>query len=788
MTTTKDDFDHGEYFINKLFFTTNITLNDKNKKVITFPKNWQNLNKDELHNDESDGAYCLITGERNNLFVIDFDDVDIYNELKEKYEILNNCFRVKTKKGYHCYFKFTDGLTPNNKKANLQKVDLLNNGACVVGAGSKVNGNIYYDAEYLGRPDLECPKELIDEIYQKYGNGKNKELLEYKNLDKDYNNMEMELKLKIVNLINNEYLDNYGTWRDICWAMDYEGFNIEQIRTISKKSNKYDENGFNNLFNNFVNNGSMKMGTLNYYARLSNETEYIKLMGYTTKNFNKFFNDLTDDGFAQLVFDNIGDDFIYQDDNLYIYFKDKWYKNNRVLCKKVISAFLQNTLTKILNILSNSLGNGNDDEQELIEKKIKVILQGLKKIKTVSVKNNILEALIIFLSGRLDNIEFDKHPYYLGFDNGVYDLKNKIFMKKQKHFYMTMSTNFNYNEQEDYKNVEFIQEFIEKIFPIEEERILYCCLLMRSFIGINNDKFVIANGCGGNGKSILHSLTYLTQGDYGYNIPNVVLTKPIKDGPNPEVAELHNKRFCYTEEPPANVGFSNATIKQLTGGANGVRARMCNSNNTKIHNTCSLFVNCNEKPRLQDNITDADVRRIFDILFRSLFTSNPDNSYYEYTYQADLRWLNDEFMDSYKNAYFIYLTRYLNIINADGFNFDKITPSEIKNRTNKYLTTCDVVSSWFFDNYEKSNDDTDVIQIKNIYEDFKESEGFINMNKKEKRLYNKSYFIEKVSTNVSLRKFYRERETRKIVQEKYAVKQMRNVLIGFKLKVDIDEE
>ena len=62
----------------------------------------------------------------------------------------------------------------------------------------------------------------------------------------------------------------------------------------------------------------------------------------------------------------------------------------------------------------------------------------------------------------------------------------------------------------------------------------------------------------------------------------------------------------------------------MTGGREGVRARMCNSNNTEYVNHCSLFINCNEKPKLQGTITNADSRRILDIPFRSTFTDNID--------------------------------------------------------------------------------------------------------------------------------------------------------------------
>lgn len=790
-----------DYFKNKLHFYTHIGLK-KNKDGILkkqfngLPIGWQNFtmkdcNKYNKTRQQDNTAFGLLTGEKNNLFVIDFDKPEIYDKYKEKYNILTKCFTVKTTKGYHCYFAYKNGLTNNNSKEQLNGVDLLTNNNFVVGPNSQVDGEVAYKIYYTGKPNLDCPNELINELRNEFGNKKESKNIKIK-IEKNsimketpvFKKLSDENKNKVVELIDVRFLDNRNDWRNICWAMDYEGFDREYIRHISMKSSKYDNEGFDNIFKNFSNNGSHRMGTLNYYARMSNESEYIKVMGYTDNKFNKFFNDLTDDGFADLIFENIGNDFVYQDEIIYVYYKNSWHENHKNLCKSVISTFLQTTLNKMLSILSNDKVNAEDDKQEIFEKRIQTILMALKKVKTVSSKNNILDAFIIKLSERLDKVEFDNYPYYICFNNGIYDLKHKEFIPKQKEFYLTMSTNFDYNPDEDVKNIQIIETLIEQIFPIEDERILYCCLLMRSFIGINNDKFVIANGCGGNGKSVLHSLTYLTQGDYGYILPSVVLSKEIKDGPNPEIAGIHKKRFTMAEEPDEKVGISNSTMKQLSGGGNGLRARKCNSNSTLIHLVCSLFINCNDIPKLQGSVKDADARRILDILFRSVFIDDPDKAFCDYAYKKNINWTDNKFLDNYKNAYFIYLTRYLDIINTDGFTFDNITPQIIKDRTKQYLSDCDAISSWFFDNYETSNDNTDIIQIKNLYEDFKLGEGFINMNKKEKRLYTKKYFLEKVATNIMLRKFYKEREQRKEIREKYNVKEMRNVLIGFIPKQD----
>ena len=112
----------------------------------------------------------------------------------------------------------------------------------------------------------------------------------------------------------------------------------------------------------------------------------------------------------------------------------------------------------------------------------------------------------MILSKRLDKIEFDNIPHLIAFDNGVFNLQTKQFEPKNKNYYMTMTTGYDYNEEEDEESIKTITELFDKVFPIEDERKLYGCLMMRSFFGKKIDKFMIANGGGGNGKSVIHYL------------------------------------------------------------------------------------------------------------------------------------------------------------------------------------------------------------------------------------------------------------------------------------------
>ena len=79
--------------------------------------------------------------------------------------------------------------------------------------------------------------------------------------------------------------------------------------------------------------------------------------------------------------------------------------------------------------------------------------------------------------------------------------------------------------------------------------------------GKNLEKFIIASGVGGNGKGLLNELALDLFGNYGCKMQNTVLLRPLKEGPNVEVAKLHKKRFVITQEPNSNYKINCSVMK-----------------------------------------------------------------------------------------------------------------------------------------------------------------------------------------------------------------------------------
>jgi len=307
-----------------------------------------------------------------------------------------------------------------------------------------------------------------------------------------------------------------------------------------------------------------------------------------------------------------------------------------------------------------------------------------------------------------------------------------------------MNTGYDWKEPTE-EEIDTVNNLINKILPIQEERDYYLSLLSTCLDGKVLDKFIIANGSGGNGKSFLHTFLVKSLGNYAMIGSNSILCENKKTGSNPELANLHMKRMVVFREPPEKNKFQNSIIKELTGDS-VLSCRGLYESNTKKTLCLTMIVECNKKPILAEKPTDADIRRIVDVLFPSKFTEMEDK-----IDNIKVFPINEEIKKTYwqnKHRYAI-----LNIL-MNYYSKKIEIPSGILERTNQYIEDCCDITKWFNENYEKTEDKNDIIKVKDIHLDFLYSEVYTNMSKHERKDYNKNYFTKFFSSHKIYNKFY----------------------------------
>lgn len=594
---------------------------------------------------------------------------------------------------------------------------------------------------------------------------------------------------ELADIIDTKYIDNYNDWTKLIWACRTDD-NFELAHYISQRGNKYDGDDAMTrmIYNDFKEsrNGFSK-ATFYHYAKISDPDAYATIRA----KYHPFteVEDITDNDLAKTFVKLYGYNHIYYDKAFYFFNGVLWERSEsgRHLKKSLLndlSMFYKNEAKNV----KKRLRYANDFERQQLQYTLNLLNGIVKRIQNSTSMNNLTNVVKVYIERSNEEVEFETNPYLFAFKNKIYDLKHNDWIEPCREDYLCVSTGYNWSEP-DAKDIETFEEFLKTIFPLADERKLYMTILATGLCGKTLEKFINANGSGGNGKGVINELAEMMFGNYSYNCANAVLLGPIKDGNNPTVANMRHKRIIFYREPDTTEQkkLNIATIKELTGGK-ALNARMNYSNDTKTVLVGTHILECNERPKLSGRVDDAVVRRLIDIPFRSVFTADPTEYFGDYVFEKNEFYKSVEFQTKFKCVLFKVLCKYWKQYQQLNENIDLFICDSVKERTSAYLEANDEFKSWFDERYTQTKVATDVLQIKDIYNAYKNGELWLNLSKRERRELNKRNFIEKVSGNIHFRKFYKEREKSKAIQQKYGVTLMRNVLIGFKETENADSE
>jgi phage/plasmid-associated DNA primase len=463
--------------------------------------------------------------------------------------------------------------------------------------------------------------------------------------------------------------------------------------------------------------------------------------------------------------------------NLKVY-NDKIFKFNGIYweeCKISVYYKMMNDLFfTLLDELNKSKYRKDTKYNDIYNK----ILGNLVKFRTSST----IKATWELLKGRLEENDdiWDKDENLLGFTNGTYDLKTGTFRNGKREDYITRVIPYDFQEVE----TDIIEEHFEKVLPDNEIRKLFYMTTCTGLRGRTLQNFIIWTGCGSNSKGLTQKLINTTFGDMLYlKGNNSVLTQPTKGDMNVGIANMNNKRIITYEEPREHEKIITSTMKEITGG-DVMAFRGLYSSNTKTNMRATHIMLCNKKPKL-DAINEAVNRRLVIIPFEAQFK---DKEYIEKFYPEgtpNIYVKNEsmedvEFLETLKLPFLNLLLRYYKEYRENRYEFS--IPQRSRDLVKEYMIESDDFSNWFNNKYEFTNNDEDYVKLKDVYNEYKCSDLYYNLDKRTRRAKGtKTAIIKDVIDNPTLRPYYRERIKKNELT-------LRNIIIRYKEKVINDED
>ena len=379
---------------------------------------------------------------------------------------------------------------------------------------------------------------------------------------------------------------------------------------------------------------------------------------------------------------------------------------------------------------------------------------------------------------------FDRNHNLFCFTNATFDLREGVFVPQSKFNLCMMNCGRPWIEPTEAQNNK-VSALFDSILPKQEMREGYTSVLKSGLSGTRPENFVLANGGGRNGKGVLNELMSYTAGSYASEGHLALLTQPIKDGPNPEAANLHRKRWLVFSEPEDgfNESLRLSCIKKLTGG-DTLSARACHSNKTEVELHATIIMECNKQPPVTGEKGEAALERVRVFPFEMTFTDDEDKlqAAPEKFKPKDESLKTPQFKEEHRCAFFRYIVEH----GGDAPRF----PAETKALGAKYLSENDELSIWVADRFEKTEAVKPVpvahfISIKDLYESYVMSDCYQLMTKAEKRRVTQTSFQEVVQKNLVLKSHFVEAKKVMLDNGKYNSK---IGLVNFRHKSWQDEE
>ena len=551
--------------------------------------------------------------------------------------------------------------------------------------------------EFYVMADDECTVGGF--INKMINNSNNKKVKKVKKVNKKIKKLVIvsdDKDTALLDIISMDYWDEFDSWKKIIWAMKNEGYTKAVAMKYSKRSDRFTEEAFDNVWDKSPSTITNTQGTINYYAKLSNPTEYDRL------NIRKDISlEVLEKGalcIANVIYSDLQENLIYCNKNWYTV--DEKTNLWRVIEKPsyIVVSTIHSYLKESCSILFDEIQNTDDPEtKKTLSAKLSRFISFYKTCDNAGFLSNMFNHLTMLLRDDDFTNKLDNNPGYLAYKNGIYNIKDDVFIRGIKQSdYITRTIPFNYKVAKK-EEIAFMEDVLLKICNDNvEHRDYYLSCLGYSLLGkphLQKAVYYLIGQGGDNGKTlILDSLSEIAP-CYAAKIERKTLEKNYTKA-HKHLKNLHGRRICYVEELEKGKKQNVELIKELADGKSISNEVMYGTDET-INILSKWFILGNHTPAFESDGGMAN--RLRQQQFINNFGRNNKEERIEngiHYYVPDLL-LSDKIKTTYKHALLSLLIKWGRNFELNGM---PDIPEMFVRQAEQTLTMNDGFASWFTDN------------------------------------------------------------------------------------------
>lgn len=346
-----------------------------------------------------------------------------------------------------------------------------------------------------------------DEMREKIDKHTEKHNIHYQKKD------EIELSKKLTNILSPERAREFKSWIRVGWVLhNIDESLLDTFIEFSKKCpEKYKDGCCEDVWEKAHSDG-LKIGTLHHWASIDNKERYEEIM---SERINKSLllaaESHAHDDIAKIIFELYGHMF-----KCVSIKKNIWYgyQNHRWILldcaselAKIISDDLTTELTKLICAYYTNASKNESFEKDTMFRKSDLINKLIIKLKNDTYRKAVINCCAHRFLDRKFEEKIDDNRDIIGFENGVYDLKQGYFRDGLPEDYISMSVKYDYI---NFKGNEPIINEVKKYWQtvqIKEDKRNYVLRHLASCLdGYNRDQNLIiwtGSGCHSKDTEIL---------------------------------------------------------------------------------------------------------------------------------------------------------------------------------------------------------------------------------------------------------------------------------------------
>jgi P4 family phage/plasmid primase-like protien len=528
-------------------------------------------------------------------------------------------------------------------------------------------------------------------------------------------------KQLVLRCLKHDRVDNYEDWIKLGWCL--RNIDIGLLDTwieFSKVSSKYIEGECQNLWNK-MQNETLGMGTLRWWARQDNPHEYgiiinSKVLTLIDKcivtsgahfDVARVVHAMFKDRYRHTVKETW---YVYEDEkHRWIHTRDA-LRLRTALSLQVCSEFMKR------GIYWQDQSMADPENRDLFFAKVKTLNKIAEKLRDSGYKGRVMkECECMFTDEKFEQL-LDSHPHLIGFENGVYDMRLHEFRDGMPDDYISFNTKQHYFPfNKNCVEAQELDAFFKQVYTKDSVR-KYVMDILSSVIdgSIKMEKFFVFTGQGSNGKSKLLELCQKAIGDYYCIVPISFITqkRAASNQAAPELERTKGRRMAVLQEPGENEKLNVGLLKEVTGG-DIIQCRGLFKEPIEFKPQFKMFLICNDLPEVPSD-DGGTWRRLNVTEHTSRFCEEPSSDPAKREFPMDME-LSEKLV-RWAPVFISMLIDYH--MNTDPKKV--VVPHEVKFATDKYKKNNDIIGQYVEEMIRVTPQDLSVrLSITKIWSSFK---------------------------------------------------------------------